>query len=92
MTVAQFKSVTAVTALTFWQQVYKHLSPDEIRYLDSTPIARRNLDKRIIRALAETLLSPDQITRSFDLELQDPQDNIPDAESGLQTQPKELLP
>lgn len=90
MTTHRFRSIAQNTAQSFWHNVYAFLSPEEKTYLRATPAARRNLDKRLLRALAETLLSPDQLSKFYDLELEDPQADIENPQSGLQTVSKEL--
>jgi len=92
MTIPRFKVIANATATTFWHMVHTGLTPEERTYLTNTPAARRNLDKRILRALGETLLSPDQLSQYFDLELEHPQDDIEQPESGLHKPPEELLP
>ena len=77
MTTTRFQKIAQLTATVFWPSVYKHVSPQEATYLRQTPAARRNLDARLVRALAETLLSPDQINQLKNTEIHDLQPDFP---------------
>ena len=78
MTYSRFHKIAQSTSKAFWPLVYLHVTPEEAAYLRSTPSARRNLDRRLVLALAHSLLTPDQISNAVDLELEDPQTNLPE--------------
>jgi len=77
MTIARFQKIAQLTSIVFWPAVYQHVSPEEGNYLRQTPAARRNLDARLVRALAETLLSPDQINQLKNIDIADLQPDFP---------------
>ena len=77
MTKTRFLKIARTTAETFWPAVYKYLSPEEATYLRTSPAARRNLDARLIRALAETLLTPEQLQTLTEAETEDLQEAFP---------------
>jgi len=79
MTIPRYQRICKETVATFWPAVFRFLEPAEQNYLRNTPAARRNLDKRIQLALAETLLSPDQISRYLDPTIEG-QDHLPSGE------------
>lgn len=81
MTIHRFSKVLRPTIKVFWTQAFLQLSPQERHYLQKTPTVRRNLDRRLLLALAETLLTPEQITRFKDTEIEQ-----------LQTELKDLSP
>jgi len=76
MTYARFHKIASSTSKAFWPLVYLHVTPEEATYLRSTPSARRNLDRRLVLALAHSLLTADQISNSVDFELDDPQTHL----------------
>lgn len=76
MTRPTFTKIAQMTSSYFWPLVYSRCTDEEVTYLKHTPVARRNLDRRLFMALAETLLSPDQIQAVRGLELEDPQTDI----------------
>jgi len=78
MTTKRFQKIAQLTATVFWPSVYQHVTPDEATYLRNSPAAHRNLHARLVRALAESLLSPDQINRLKNVEIEDLQPNLPE--------------
>ena len=59
MTYFRFLKIARATSAVFWPLVYQNVTPEEADYLRLTPVTRRNLDRRLFLALANTLLSPD---------------------------------
>lgn len=76
MTRPQFMKIAKATTEFFWPLVYQNVSQEEATYLRKTPVARRNLDRRLFMALAHTLLSPDQLQAVANLDLEDPQTSL----------------
>lgn len=76
MTKLNFLKVARTTQAAFWPAVYEYLSPEQTAYLRSSPAARRNLDARLLRALAETLLTPEQLQTLTEAETEDLQDHL----------------
>jgi len=71
-----FMKIARATILFFLPTTYQHLTPEQAHYLRNTPVAQRNLERRIFLALAHTFLSPEQIQSIDGLELEDPQTDI----------------
>lgn len=82
MTYSRFLKIARETSKTFWPLVYEHVTPEEATYLRKTPIVRRNLDRRLFMALAQTLLSADQLGKTDSIVLEDEQSYI---ETGTST-------
>jgi len=80
MTITRFKKIATATSSAFWPAAYQHLTPEEVTYLRKTPAARRNLDRRLISALAKTLLTPDQINDLKDIDLEPDQTYLGDTQ------------
>ena len=78
MTMHRFHKVAQLTAQSFWTLAFAYMLPEEETYIRTTPHARRNLERRLIRALADTLLEPKQIAELEDLTIQDSQLAIED--------------
>jgi len=89
MNKAPFMKIARATTLFFLPQAYEHLTPEQAHYLRNTPVAQRNLERRIFMALAHTFLSPDQLQSIEGLQLEDPQTDIT---SGPTTQTPITIP
>jgi hypothetical protein len=76
MNKAPFMKIARATTLFFLPQTYQHLTPEQAHYLRNTPVAQRNLERRLFMALAHTFLSPEQLQSIKGLELEDPQTDI----------------
>lgn len=61
MTKRKFTSIARQTLDAFWPACSHHLTPEQNHYLKSSPAVRRNLQARIVYALAQTLLTPKQV-------------------------------
>ena len=77
MTIARFQKIAQLTSIVFWPAVYQHVSTEEATYLRNSPAAQRNLKARLVRSLAETLLSPDQLIRLKNIDIVDLQPDLP---------------
>ena len=77
MTHARFVKIATKTTAQFWLYTYKYLTPEEANYIQSTPTAHRNLERRIIYALAQSLLTTEQISLLERLLLEHPQSDLP---------------
>lgn len=68
MSKRRFLTIIRAVNKVLWPALYKHLTPEQQHYLRHTPAARRNLDRRMILAIANTVLSPQQIATLDDIE------------------------
>jgi len=80
MTHARFLKIAKETTESFWVYTFDYLTPEEASYIRSTPTAYRNLERRIVYALAQSLLTTDQISLLEGLVLEEPQSELPTAE------------
>lgn len=83
MTPHRFTAILLPTIKVFWQHSFKHLTANEITYIRKTPAVRHALETRLLLALAHTFLTPDQISRFKNTEIQDLQTDftLPSTES-----------
>lgn len=76
MTPHRFLKIAKATAATFWPLVYAHVTENEATYLRSTPSTRRNLNRRLVLALAHSLLTQEQISNMNGVEIEDNQTDL----------------
>lgn len=92
MTQARFLKIAKETTESFWVYAYDYLTLEEANFIRSTPTAHRNLERRIVYALAQSLLTTDQISLLEGLVLEDPQSALPTAKHTAKTSRKEAHP
>ena len=76
MTHLRFQKIARETTAKFWLYTYKYLTPEEANYIRETPTAHRNLERRIVYALAQSLLTTDQISLLEGLVLEHPESDL----------------
>ena len=76
MTPHRFLKIARATAAAFWPLVYHHVTENEATYLRNTPSTRRNLDRRLVLALAHSLLTPEHISNMNGVDIEDNQTDL----------------
>lgn len=92
MTLERFTKIARKTTAKFWFFTFDYLTPEEANYIRETPTAHRNLERRIVYALAQSLLTPDQICLLKDLVLENPQSNLSETDPPENKPRKEAHP
>lgn len=73
MTLKAFQTMATRLTLEIPRLSRHHLTPEQHNYITTSPSVRRNMEKRITLAIAQTFLTPEQIEMLNLTEETDPQ-------------------